>query len=219
MFRVKICGITTVDDAQLVARAEADAVGLNFFPKSPRCITPAIAERIVQSLPEDVVKVGLFVNADADEILGACELLGLDMIQLHGDERPEYLASLGKWPILRAFRLGPGGLNPIAEYLRECHHLGCSPAMVLIDSLVRGAYGGSGTRADWTVASQYPLEDGSPPLALAGGLTADNVADAIRAVKPFAVDTASGVESSPGRKDPKAVTTFVERARRAFGDE
>ena len=219
MFRIKICGITTIDDAEMVARAGADAVGLNFFPESPRCVSVNVAEQIVRSLPDGIVKVGLFVNAEADRILGACDLLGLNMIQLHGDERPEFLATLGRWPVMRAFRLGPGGLNPIAEYLRECHHWGCSPEMVLIDSLVKGAYGGTGKKTDWTIASQYPLEEGSPQLALAGGLTAENVAEAIRAVKPLAVDTASGVESSPGRKDPHAVAAFVAAAQRAFGDE
>lgn len=218
MFRVKTCGITSVEDAQTVARAGADAVGLNFYPNSPRCIAAEVARSIVDVLPERVVKVGLFVNAEVQQILGAFDLLGLDLIQLHGDEPPELIAALGDRPVMRAFRLGPAGLGPVAEYLRQCRGLGCMPQLVLIDSHVRGVYGGTGTTADWEAARLYPIEQDNPPLVLAGGLTPGNVAEAIRTVNPRAVDTASGVESEPGRKDPAAVEAFVRAACRAFGD-
>lgn len=218
MFRIKICGISSVDDAESVTRAGADAVGLNFYANSPRYVTLEQARPIVDVLPDRIVKVGLFVNAAADQVAGTFDRLGLDLIQLHGDEPPELLAALGDRPVMRAFRPGPGGLQPVAEYLRRCRRLGCLPRLVLLDAHVKGAYGGTGTVADWAALRQYPIEQNSPPLVLAGGLTPENVAEAIRTVRPRAVDTAGGVESSPGRKDPAAVEAFVRAACMAFGD-
>ncbi len=224
MFRIKICGITNVEDAQMVVRAGADAVGLNFFPKSPRCVTFETATRIVDVLPDGLVKVGLFVNAQADYLTSIADLLGLDLIQLHGDEPPEFLTILGDWPVMRAFRLTDDGLRPVTEYLQRCRRLDCMPRMVLIDSHVQGAYGGTGVVADWKILQEYPeyqeypADEGFPDLVLAGGLTPLNVAEAIRAVGPMAVDTASGVELSPGRKDRAAVEAFVRAAVEAFGD-
>ncbi len=218
MFRTKICGITSVEDAQMVARAGADAVGLNFYPESPRYVTPQQALPIVDALPDRMIKVGLFVNADDAQIDLTCDLLGLDLIQLHGDETPEMVAGLGDRPVMRAFRLGADGLPPVNEYLQQCGRLERMPSLVLIDSHVKGAYGGTGTLADWSVVKQYPVEQGHPPLVLAGGLTGENVAEAIRTVRPLAVDTASGVESAPGQKDRAAVEAFVRAACAAFGD-
>jgi len=216
MFRIKICGITNVDDAVAVARAGADAVGLNFYARSPRYIALGTARRIVAALPKEMVKVGLFVNADPADICRVCDDLGLDLIQLHGDEPPEFLAQLGGRPVMRALRLGTKGVQPVLEYLRRCRELAAMPSLTLLDSLIPGEYGGTGKTADWTAAKQYIVESGLPPLVLAGGLTPANVADAIRTVHPAAVDTASGVESSPGRKDPAAVAAFVQAARAAF---
>lgn len=216
MFRVKICGITNVADARAVVQAGADAVGLNFYPKSPRYVAPDRARHIAARLPAGVVKVGLFVNADAAEVCETFDRLGLDLIQLHGDEPPEFLDSLRPRPVMRAFRLGPAGLPPVLEYLDRCRQLGCSPQLTLLDAHIPGQFGGTGMTADWTVAKGYPADPEHPPLVLAGGLTPQNVAQAIRAVRPTAVDTASGVELSPGRKDPAAVVDFVEAARQAF---
>ncbi|HUT91566.1 MAG TPA: phosphoribosylanthranilate isomerase [Thermoguttaceae bacterium] len=216
MFRIKICGITTVDDALTAARAGADAVGLNFYPKSPRHLEPDEARRIVEALPPGVVKVGLFVNASPGDVCGTFDRLGLDLVQLHGDEPPDLLAGLGDRAVMRAFRVGREGLEPVAEYLRRCRGLGCLPRLVLLDSCVKGTYGGTGRVVDWRVAARYPSDDWHPPLVLAGGLTPDNVAEAIRAVRPAGVDTASGVESSPGRKDRALVERFVQSARQAF---
>jgi phosphoribosylanthranilate isomerase len=219
MFHVKICGITSVDDARTAARAGADAVGLNFYAKSPRCVDLETARRIVASLPREVVKVGLSVNADVEDVARRFDDLGLDLIQLHGDEPPKYLARLGGRPVMRAFRLGPEGLEPLRRYLADCGRLGCTPRLVLIDALVAGRYGGTGQVADWQVLKTYPVNTESrqaPPLVLAGGLTPENVAEAVAMVRPAAVDTASGVESSPGRKDPAAVDAFVRAARAAF---
>ena len=218
MFRVKICGITNVDDALASARAGADALGLNFYPKSPRHITPEQARAIVEVLPRNVVKVGLFVNAPVDEVRDTFDRLGLNLIQLHGDEPPESLAELGDRPVMRAFRLGSEGLPPVTEYLRHCRRLGCLPRLVLIDAHVKGAYGGTGQVADWPTVKRYPVDKDDPPLVLAGGLSPSNVAEAIRAVSPAAVDTASGVESAPGKKDPAAVEAFVRAARAALAE-
>ena len=216
MFRIKICGLTSADDAAMTAACGADAVGLNFYPKSPRFISPERAKEVVAPLPETVVKVGLFVNAPADEVRAVFGRLSLDLVQLHGDEPPEHLADLAPLPILRAFRIGAGGLTPICTYLERCHRLGCLPQGVLLDAGVPGQYGGTGQTADWTAASQYPCEPWHPPLVLAGGLTAANVAEAVAAVRPAAVDTASGVESSPGSKSLERVREFVAAAKRAL---
>ena len=132
------------------------------------------------------------------------------------------MAELGNRPVMRAFRLSDAGLAPVVEYLDRCRQLECMPEIVLIDAMVKGVYGGSGQVADWDVARRYPAELSAanvlpPPLVLAGGLTPDNVAEAIRSVRPAAVDTASGVESAPGRKDATAVEAFVRAALGALG--
>jgi phosphoribosylanthranilate isomerase len=215
MFRIKICGITRVEDAVMAAQAGADAIGLNFYPKSPRFLDAATARQIVAALPGGIAKVGLFVNAAAADICRTFDELGLDLIQLHGDEPPELLAELGPRPVMRAFRL-QSGLDEAVNYLDQCRRLNCLPRMALIDAYVAGMYGGTGGRCDWEMIRGYLALAGYPPLVLAGGLTADNVAEAIHTVRPAAVDTASGVESSPGRKDPAAVAAFVRTACEAF---
>jgi len=216
MFRIKICGITSVDDAQSVVRAGADAVGLNFYPQSPRCVTPEQARRIIDALPGDMVKVGLFVNAEVRHVLTTFDRLRLDLIQLHGDEPPEYLGGLGGRPVMRAFRVGRQGLGSVDEYLRRCDHLGCLPRLALFDAHVAGQYGGTGETTDWAALKEYADSAEIPPLVLAGGLTAANVADAIHHVHPVAVDTSSGVESSAGKKSAAAVAQFVDAARQAL---
>jgi phosphoribosylanthranilate isomerase len=216
MFQIKTCGIMSVEDALTVVRSGADAIGLNFYPGTPRYLSLDTARQIVAVLPKEVVRVGLFVNASP---FVACRLyddLQLDLIQLHGDEPPEYLAQLGARPVMRAFRLKPGKLSTAIDYLTRCRQLGVLPRLVIMDALVVGMYGGSGKTADLTTAKQYTAQSGLPPLVLAGGLTPDNVAEAIAAVRPVAVDVASGVESSPGHKDPAAVEAFVKAARAAF---
>lgn len=216
MFQIKICGITNPQDALVVARAGADAVGLNFYPRSPRFISPDTARQIIAVLPTNIVKVGLFVNAPAPDVCQTFDDLHLDLIQLHGDEPPEYLAHLGGRPVMRAFRVEPGNLPPVVDYLARCREDGVVPNAVMVDSLAVGVYGGSGKVADWTAAAEYAVQPGLPPLVLAGGLVAENVADAIRTVHPTAVDVASGVESCLGRKDPVLVEAFVRAAREAF---
>ncbi len=216
MFQTKICGITSAEDVLAVARGGADAIGLNFYARSPRYVTATAAGDILKVLPAGISKVGLFVDTPAPEICRLFDRLELDLIQLHGDQPPDILLQLGQRPVMRAFRIGPEGLRPVAEYLARCRELGEDLAMVLLDSLVVGEYGGTGTVADWSVAQAYVAENGLPPLVLAGGLTPENVAAAIRTVGPAAVDVASGVEFRPGRKDPARVEAFAQAARIAF---
>jgi phosphoribosylanthranilate isomerase len=218
MFTVKICGITRPDDARAVAAAGADAIGLNFYPQSPRVIDLDRARAIIAELPAGMIKVGLFVNAPSAEICRTCDTLGLDLIQLHGDERPELLAALGKRPAMKAFRVaGPEGLQAIANYLEICRVRGCMPRMILLDAPLARGFGGSGKLADWSLARQY-IQNGNPPmLVLAGGLKAENVAKAIRETGATAVDTASGVESQPGIKDPATIRAFVLAAKQGLG--
>jgi phosphoribosylanthranilate isomerase len=210
-FRIKICGITTIDDARMVAEAGADAIGLNFYPRSPRCVAMDEAARIAAAVP-GVVKVGLFVDATAREICGKFDELKLDVIQLHGNEPPEFLPRLGDRPVVRAFRLGPGGVTPVLDYLDECRALGCLPELILVDAYTPGLPGGTGQLSDWSTAAALASEMECPPVVLAGGLVAENVQEAISAVRPAAVDTASGVESAPGRKDRAKVEAFVRAA-------
>ena len=217
MFQIKICGITTADDALTVARAGADAIGLNFYPQSPRSVDLEAARRILEIVPAGVLKVGLFVNSSQEQVCRAFDQLRLDLVQLHGDEPPEFLCRLAERPVMRAFRVGPEGLGPVEDYLEQCRRLNRVPELVLIDSRTKGKYGGTGRVADWSTVACYPRHDWHPPLVLAGGLTPENVAEAIGAVQPAAVDTASGVESSPGRKDESLVVRFVREAREAFG--
>jgi phosphoribosylanthranilate isomerase len=216
MFQIKICGITNVKDALAVAQAGADAIGLNFYRRSPRYITPEVAGDIVKKLPPGIIKVGLFVDTPADEVCRLFDELSLDLVQLHGDQPPDFLAELGNRPVMRAFRVGPNGLSLVTGYLSRCRALAALPQLVLLDALVEGGYGGTGKVTDWEVAKQYAFLPNMPPLVLAGGLTPENVAAAIHTVRPEAVDVASGVESQPGRKDPAIVTTFVKSARAAF---
>lgn len=218
MFQVKICGITTVADALAAARAGADAVGLNFFPGSKRFIASERACEIAESLPTGTVKVGVFVNACENAIQRQHELLGLDAVQLHGDEPPELLARLSAIPLIRAFRLDSRGFGPIDEYLAACADLGATPRMILLDACVTGQYGGTGITLDWPALRGEASSARRPPIVLAGGLTPINVATAIRAVQPAAVDTAGGIEYAPGKKDHLLMAAFVTAARAAFGE-
>lgn len=219
MFRVKICGITNTRDALAVAEAGADAIGLNFFPRSARFVEAAAAEAICRALPPEVLRIGLFVNAEPSRVREAFESLALDAVQLHGDETPEYLAELGPLPIIRALRLSDAGIAPVHEYLRAATGAGVWLKGVLLDSFRKGQYGGTGKTANWDEAAKYstPEEDlVLPRLLLAGGLTSENVAAAVQTVRPYGVDTAGGVEQRPGEKSPEKIKAFVTNALTAL---
>ena len=216
MFRVKICGITNVEDAIMVANVGADAVGLNFYTGSSRHVTRGQAEEIAAALPSNVAKVGVFVNLPADEVAEISDQVGLDIVQLHGDEPAESLSQLAPRIVVRAFRCRESGFQPLVEYLGLCRDLGHTPAAVLVDAYKPGSYGGTGAIVDWAAVSELAKELPDMPIVLAGGLRPENVADAIRVARPSAVDTASGVESSPGRKDANLVGEFVHNALASF---
>ena len=217
MFQVKICGVTTPEDARLAVEAGADAVGLNFYAKSSRYVPPAAARTIAEAIPAGVERVGVFVDTPQAEIVELAAALSLDWIQLHGDQGPEFGAGLPSGiPILRAYRMDESGLGKIAELMQLCVDAGRAPDAVLVDAHVKGQFGGTGKTADWQALQHWQEQPFKHPLVLAGGLTPENVAEAIRTVRPTAVDTASGVESSPGRKDPTKMHAFVEAAKTAF---
>jgi phosphoribosylanthranilate isomerase len=198
--RVKICGITRLDDALAAVDLGADALGLNFWPGSKRFIAPADARAIVRRLPPFVAAVGLFVNPTREEVLRALDASGAGVVQLHGDESPELCASI-PFPVVKAIRVSDArALAALASY---------DVRAFLLDAPCTG-YGGSGTSFDWKLAAGAARE---VPLILAGGLHPGNVAEAIRTVRPWAVDVASGVESAPGVKDPEKMRLFIERAK------
>ncbi len=217
MFRIKICGITNSQDAQAAIDAGTDAIGFNFYRASKRFVDLDTAKQIADLVPTSVATVGVFVNHTAQEIQETTRALDLSYIQLHGDEPPEFLADLPPAAkIIRAYRCDPTGLAPLARYLEACMELQRTPAAVLIDSDAGGAFGGTGHAADWSlIARERALLHGTP-IILAGGLTPANVAAAIAAVSPHAVDVASGVESQPGKKDRNLITQFITTARTTF---
>lgn len=216
LFRVKICGVTCPADARDAVQAGADAIGVNFYAPSPRSVTVDEAAAICEATTGNTSKVGVFVNMCADEIRRIADRCRLDVIQLHGDEPPSLVAELEGRTIVRAFRCRDQGLAPIAEYLKHCGDLGRLPDGALIDAYAPGSYGGTGRVVDWSAIPELRRLSGEMKIVLAGGLTPWNVADAIRAAQPDAVDTASGVESAPGVKDRELVRRFIESARQAF---
>jgi phosphoribosylanthranilate isomerase len=183
-------------------------------------VNVAEATAIADALTYEVDRVGVFVNATAEEIREICKAARIHLIQLHGDEPPEFLGELNKdFDIIRARRLDERGTQAIVEDIEACCELaGFGPDAVLIDAALPGAYGGTGQNADWQLLSDYEVWWRSWPLILAGGLTPENVGEAIRIVRPHAVDVASGVEASPGKKDHAKVRDFVAAARKAFAE-
>ncbi len=203
MVRIKICGITNVTDAQLAAELGADALGFIFFPQSPRSVTPEKARHIIAQLPPLVLTVGVFVNEEAAAVREIASRVGLDWLQLHGEESPDYCRSLNR-RVVKAFRLKEGeGLPNFSPYQ------GAAQAF-LLDAYRPGVPGGTGATFDWHLARQAAK---CGPTILAGGLTPDNVAQAVETARPQAVDVASGVEAAPGKKDPEKLRAFFARVR------
>ncbi|MEX2091708.1 MAG: phosphoribosylanthranilate isomerase [Pirellulales bacterium] len=218
IFKIKICGLTTVDDAIAAVDAGADAIGLNFYRGSKRCVSVDVARQIVDAVSQRTTCVGVFVNASADEIHAICQQARLQVVQLHGSEPPELIKFLGSgYDIIRARRLDVRGTPAIRADLDACCEVaGFAPVAILIDAAMPGQFGGSGLTVDWRQLENYQAWINNVPLILAGGLNSANVAEAIRIVSPQAVDTASGVESAPGKKDAAKMRDFVAAARAAF---
>jgi phosphoribosylanthranilate isomerase len=216
MFQIKICGITNVEDAIAAVDAGADAVGLNFYEKSPRYVALRDAHRISVAVTDrGAIPVGVFVNHSFEEIQHAERFSELDALQLHGDEPPEFLSRLIP-PTIRARRFEDASWTAIEADLAACRAAGRPPDALLIDAATPGQYGGTGETLPWEMLADHPRWLGDTPLILAGGLTPDNVAEAIRIVRPHGVDVASGVESAPGKKDPVKVRDFIAAARAAL---
>jgi phosphoribosylanthranilate isomerase len=207
--KIKICGLTTLEDALAAAEAGADLLGFNFYPPSPRFISIETCARLVSALKERGYAgplVGVFVNAAPEQIAAVLDTCRLDLAQLHGDEPPEALARLGA----RAFKaLRPSSPEDLQESLRRYAPYPASPAW-LVDSYRLGEYGGTGQTADWSMARRLAEQ---APILLAGGLRPENVTEAIRQVQPWGVDVASGVESAPGRKDAHKMRALVQAVR------
>jgi phosphoribosylanthranilate isomerase len=206
MVRVKICGITNSADALAAIDAGANLLGFNFYPKSPRCLAKAEAKKIRSQLPKNVESVGIFVNAPQASVAALCRSLKLDAAQLHGDETPQTVAELARSiPVIKAFRVEPDfPLAALDEY---------SEAFAfLLDAALTGQYGGTGRTTDWDVARRAAK---GRRIILAGGLKVENVAAAVRIVRPYGIDVASGVESKPGKKDHGRLREFIQEVRRA----
>jgi phosphoribosylanthranilate isomerase len=204
---VKICGVTRPQDAEAAARAGADWIGLNFWPRSRRLVSAAQAGELVaaaRAVRPEIAAVGVFVDQELDEVKQIVKQLRLDFAQLHGDESPQYTAELGPRGIKALGLSASADLDRLSEY--ECD-------LLVVDTPSPGR-GGSGIVGDWRVARRAAA---LRPVLLAGGLTPDNVAEAISAVNPRGVDVASGVETAPGVKDAELMARFVERARQAAG--
>ena len=209
MVRVKICGITRLEDAKLAVELGAYAIGLNFYPESPRSITPANAADLIDRMPPLVCAVGVFVNWEPEPVVTLCRALHLTAAQLHGDESPAIVDAVTEHiQVIKALRVGQGTPPPPYAKYR-------SAAGLLIDAAQPGQFGGTGTTANWHLARTLAQ---SHRVILAGGLSPENVGEAIRIVRPFAVDVASGVESRPGRKDPGKLRAFFDEVARANRD-
>jgi phosphoribosylanthranilate isomerase len=200
MTLVKICGITTLADAMVAVEAGADALGFNFYRPSPRYIRPEKAREIIDRLPESILKVGVFVNEDVESVARIATEANLSAVQLHGDETPEYCHELAGQYVIKVFRAGDG--VDVETYGVDA---------ILLDTKDDLLRGGTGRVFDWSIAQR--TNDSTPKLFLAGGLSPENVAEAITTVRPYAVDACSSLEESPGRKDHTRVRAFVKAVR------
>ena len=203
MVRVKICGITSREDALHAAASGADALGFVFYDKSPRAVTPAQVRTIIAGLPPLVTCVGLFVNEAPEQVRAIAEQCGLDVIQLHGDEDP-VACHYPPHRVVKALRVRD------AQSLAD--HGAYQVSALLLDAWVPESYGGTGHLGNWELAETVARQR---PVILAGGLTPENVAAAVRQVRPYGVDVSSGVESEPGKKDPEKVARFIRMAKEA----
>jgi phosphoribosylanthranilate isomerase len=204
MTRVKVCGITRLEDAEQAVSLGAWAVGFILWPESRRACDPAVAAGIVRAVRRRVEPVGVFVNAGLDEIVQAVDAIGFTHVQLHGDEGPAFCSAVAQRTgarVIKAVRIGSGAdIRAVERFHTDFH---------LLDTAVRGARGGTGQPWDWTLAAH---RHSAVPAILSGGLRPDNVAAGIAAVRPWAVDVATGVEAAPGIKDPAKVEAFLAAA-------
>ena len=210
MTTIKICGITNLEDAKAAVRFGADQIGLNFYPRSPRYVTVEQARRIAETVTSKAASVGVFVNASLRGIAEIARTVALDAIQLHGDETADFIKELRDETGLAVIK----AIRVVATFEpSELNSFGADA--VLLDSFSNRERGGTGKTFDWDFARRFSKL--GPKVYLAGGLTPENVREAIATVQPYAVDTCSGVESSPGTKDHKRLRLFIERAKENDG--
>ena len=201
---VKICGITRTEDGLAAARAGAHAIGLVFHPASPRCVAPGVAAAIVRALPPFITTVALFVDADPEAVRAVLREVPVHLLQFHGAEPPDYCNAFDR-PWLKAVRVKPG-----VDLLQYAGRYAAAKGL-LLDAFSDAAHGGTGQSFDWTlIPDRLPL-----PIVLAGGLTPGNVGEAVRRVRPWAVDVSSGVEREKGIKDAAKIAAFIRGARDA----
>lgn len=201
---VKICGITNLEDALVAAEAGADALGFMFHEPSPRAVSLETAARICRKLPQHIVRVGVFVDAPETQVVRAIAGCSLNLLQFHGNETPEYCQQFPAMT-MKAFRVrDASSLHKLTEYPTDAW---------LLDSYVAGKLGGTGETFNWALA--HEAVGMGKPIFLAGGLTPENVSDAVRTVGPYGVDVSSGVEAKPGKKDVEKVKAFIEAAKSA----
>src|SRR6185369_2350332 len=201
MVRIKICGITNLEDALAAVEAGADALGFVFYEKSPRFINPVRAAEIIAKLPPFIQSVGLFVNEETEKINWTADYCGLDLVQLHGDESPEDCLEVNR-RVIKAFRVKDCvSIDPLKKY---------QVAGFLLDTWCPDCYGGTGKTFNWEMAAAARKYG---PIILAGGLSPDNIVEAILSVKPYAIDVSSGVESEPGKKDPAKIREIIRLAK------
>jgi len=201
--KVKICGITSAEDACNAVWAGADALGFVFFKDSKRCILPKEAKKIIDILPPWIFKVGLFVNEEIPAVKKTADYCGLDFVQLHGDETQSYLKELSTLRIIKAIRLRD------KDSLVKTDGLACE--LVLFDAYCATQFGGTGTAFDWRLAKE--IRKTKKPYIISGGLTPENVTQAVTMFRPYAVDVSSGVEKAPGKKDKKLMKEFITHAK------
>ncbi len=202
MVKVKICGITNINDACTAAECGVDALGFIFYPKSQRYVAPAKAKEMNQKLPSEIIRVGVFVNHEIQEVKEIAQFCGLNLIQLHGDESPEYCAQFPISSLIKAV---------FCQTEKEIQALRNYPvAAILMDARDAGHYGGTGKNSDWRLAIKVKE---THALILAGGLNRENIREAIETVRPQAVDINSGVETSPGKKDPNKIREIMKIVR------
>lgn len=205
MAKIKICGITNATDAQLAAKFGADALGFNFYAESPRYISPERARAIIASLPPFICPVGIFVDEPPETIQMVCESCGIYTVQLHGNEPPETVGKLRAFQVIKAIRVqSERDLNQLRRYDVDGF---------VLDTYMPNMKGGTGVKFNWELAKSVTH---TYPVILAGGLTPENVQDAIRTVRPYGVDVCTGVESKPGKKDRERLKKFILLAREAF---
>lgn len=200
--RVKICGITQPQDALAAAEYGADAIGFVFYPPSPRAVTVEKARLILQQMPPFITTVGLFVNAEPTEVKNILSVIPLDLLQFHGEEPPDYCQQFYR-PYIKALRM-----KPDIDVLAEINHYSSAQA-ILLDTYIPGEQGGTGKRFDW----QRVPSNCNKPLILAGGLTAENVSQAIQTLSPYALDVSGGVESSKGIKNVSKMAAFMQQVK------